>query len=116
LGSLNNFWRSADNFQTLANYSWWTGAAKGMLWSVSQASPLRRVQVTNNLLLYQFIPGTAFSGYSSGGFTANVQVQGSVFSGSQQQWLSRSCDYSSWVGSNWNMVRFELEPTLFLVI
>jgi hypothetical protein len=31
-------------------------------------------------------------------------VEGNVGSGSQQQWISRNCDWKSWTGSNWNMV------------
>jgi len=31
-------------------------------------------------------------------------VDGNVGSGSQQQWISRNCDWKSWTGSNWNMV------------
>ena len=31
-------------------------------------------------------------------------VDGNVDSGSQQQWISRNCDWKSWTGSNWNMV------------
>ena len=92
----------------MADFSWWSGAAKGMMWSVSQACSLRRVKIANNLLLYQFKNGTAFAGYASGGFTANVQVNGKVYSGSQQQWISRNCQYGpgsggvGWVGASWN--------------
>src|SRR5580658_9253006 len=31
-------------------------------------------------------------------------VDGNVDSGSQQQWISRNCDWKSWTGANWNMV------------
>jgi len=31
-------------------------------------------------------------------------VDGNVDSGSQQQWISRNCDWKNWTGSNWNMV------------
>ena len=31
-------------------------------------------------------------------------VDGNVDSGTQQQWISRNCEWSSWTGSNWNMV------------
>jgi hypothetical protein len=31
-------------------------------------------------------------------------VDRNVDSGSQQQWISRNCDWKSWTGANWNMV------------
>lgn len=61
--------------------------------------------MTGNLLLFQFIPGNAFAGYASGGFSSNVKVSGAVYSGSQQQWMSKNCQYR-WIGSNWNMVSY----------
>jgi hypothetical protein len=41
VGALDTFWRSAENFRNDAQYPWWPGVT-GMLWAVSQASPLRR--------------------------------------------------------------------------
>ena len=39
-----DFWRSAENFKALsANYKWYVGV--GMMWAVSQAAPLRRIEV-----------------------------------------------------------------------
>jgi hypothetical protein len=35
---------------------------------------------------------------------ADTLVDGSVDSGSQQQWISRNSDWTSWTGANWNMV------------
>jgi len=43
-------------------------------------------------------------GWASGGWMADSLVDGNVDSGSQQQWISRNCDWKSWTGSNWNMV------------
>jgi hypothetical protein len=102
VGALNNFWRSAENFQTTSTYSWFPGF-NGMLWAVSQASPLRRVHVRSDLVLFQYVSGDA-AGFASGGFMANSQVDGTVFSGSQQQWLTRNCRIGRWVGGVWNMV------------
>ena len=34
-GALSTFWRSAENFRTLASYNW--GVGTGMMWAVSQA-------------------------------------------------------------------------------
>ena len=86
-----NFWRSAENL-TLDPSSGTTE------WAVSQASPLRRVNVEGNLVLDDN------GGWSSGGFLGDSEVSGQVNSGSQQQWLSRNDQVGSWTGSNWNMV------------
>ena len=54
-----------------------------MLWAVSQAAPLRRVHVNQNLMLSE-------AGYSSGGFLADALIGGNIFAGSQQQWFTRN--------------------------
>ncbi|HXA61174.1 MAG TPA: RICIN domain-containing protein, partial [Streptosporangiaceae bacterium] len=86
-----NFWRSVENLTDNPS----NGQVK---WAVSQASPMRRVHVTGNMVLDDN------GGWSSGGFLADSQVDGQVNSGSQQQWLSRNDQWGSWTGSNWNMV------------
>lgn len=78
--STNNFWRSAEGM-TVTN--------KRVMWAVSQAAPLRRVIVENDLWL------SHYHGYSSGGFFADVVVGGTLQLGTQQQWLARN----SWVGN-----------------
>lgn len=52
LGSLQNFWRSAENFQTGGHLTYSLEGDGGMLWAVSQAAPLRRVIVDQNLFLW----------------------------------------------------------------
>jgi hypothetical protein len=76
-----------------------------MLWAVSQASPLRSVEVVNDLILFQYVEGSEDydAGFASGGYLANSQVSGTVWSGSQQQWLTRNSDVT-WDGGVWNMV------------
>jgi hypothetical protein len=64
--SLDNFWRSAENFH----------AKRSIRWSVSQASPLRRAHIEGNLYLSQ-------NGYSSGGYLGDVSVSGQIINGSQ---------------------------------
>lgn len=86
-GALANFWRAAENMQVNSH----------VVWSVSQACPIRRMQINNNLDL-------ASRGYSSGGFMADVYATGTVNSGSQQQWMSRNSHFGRWSGGNWNMV------------
>ena len=87
-GALDNFWRGAENFRSSASHAWTTGT--GMLWAVSQASPLRRVHVDASLVLYQYVPPYYEAGFASGGFLADAVVEGGVIAGSQQQWLSRN--------------------------
>src|SRR2546429_9797425 len=69
-----------------------------MQWAVSQAVSLRRMHVRGDLVLHQH------RGWTSGGWMSDSLVDGNVDSGSQQQWISRNCDWKRWTGSNWNMV------------
>ncbi|CAK8999861.1 3-beta-glucosidase) (Laminarinase) (SacteLam55A) [Durusdinium trenchii] len=93
-GSLDNFWRSAENFHQ--------ASSEGMLWAVSQACPLRRVHVDRNLSLF------APKAWASGGFLADVQVDGYTRLGGQQQWIMRNANIStpsaSILGGQWNIV------------
>ena len=85
------FWRAAAGFSVAT-----TGGT--MQWAVSQAVSLRRMHVRGDLVLHQH------RGWASGGWMSDSLVDGNVDSGSQQQWISRNCDWKSWTGSNWNMV------------
>ncbi|MEU7488624.1 coagulation factor 5/8 type domain-containing protein [Streptomyces sp. NPDC042319] len=87
-----NFWRGAENLSV-------TPANGTDRWAVSQAAPFRRMHVKGNL---QLDPRN--HGWSSGGLLADTKVDGTVSSGSQQQYLSRNTEWSGWEGSNWNMV------------
>jgi hypothetical protein len=111
-GALSTFWRSAENFKTEANESW--GVGNGMMWAVSQAAPVRRVDIVNDLCLFEYQPPIAAAGESSGGFFANVQVGSEIHSpkrllegvsvGSQQQWFARDSTVDKWEGGVWNIV------------
>ncbi len=83
--SLCNFWRTVENLTVNGN----------MLWSVSQATSLRRVHVKGDMKL-------SGSGSTSGGFLADTKVDGTVNSGSQQQWFSRNASFGNWSGCVWN--------------
>ncbi|MGB6472991.1 MAG: coagulation factor 5/8 type domain-containing protein [Candidatus Sulfotelmatobacter sp.] len=85
------FWRAAEGLSI-------EPAGGTMQWAVSQAVSLRRMHVRGNLVLHQH------HGWASGGWMSDSLVDGNVDSGSQQQWISRNCDWKSWTGSNWNMV------------
>eukprot|EP00035_Acanthoeca_spectabilis_P037120 m.43599 g.43599 ORF g.43599 m.43599 type:complete len:593 (+) comp8450_c0_seq1:23-1801(+) len=101
-GALSSFWRSAENFRTSASNKWYVGT--GMMWAVSQAAPIRRVVVDNDLLLFEYEPPIPGAGEASGGFFANVQVGGAVKPGSQQQWFARDSTVGNWTGGVWNIV------------
>jgi hypothetical protein len=85
------FWRAAEGISIAP-------AGGTMQWAVSQAVSLRRMHVRGDLVLHQH------NGWASGGWMSDSLVDGNVGSGSQQQWISRNCDWKSWTGSNWNMV------------
>jgi hypothetical protein len=85
------FWRAAEGLSI--------GPTGGtMQWAVSQAVSLRRMHVRGDMVLHQN------HGWASGGWMSDSLVDGNVDSGSQQQWISRNCDWKSWTGANWNMV------------
>lgn len=90
-----NFWRGAENFAVTPTLGI---GDHTMQWAVSQAIPFRRMHVRGNIRLNQK------NGWSSGGWFADVRVDGQVNSATQQQWLSRNSEWASWMGSNWNMV------------
>ncbi|HEV2463775.1 MAG TPA: coagulation factor 5/8 type domain-containing protein, partial [Acidobacteriaceae bacterium] len=85
------FWRAAEGFSV-------TPTGGTMQWAVSQAVPFRRMHIRGNMVLNQK------NGWASGGWMSDDLVDGKVDSGSQQQWISRNCEWHSWTGSNWNMV------------
>ena len=116
-GALSTFWRSAENFRSSAYENWQVG--KGMMWAVSQAAPLRRVEVDNDLMLFEYQPPIPAAGEASGGFMANIKVGAAIKAGaagssiaqpdgvspgSQQQWFARDSSVDSWAGGVWNMV------------
>ena len=108
IGALDNFWRGAENFRSLATQAWWDGAA-GMLWAVSQASPLRRVHVVHDLYLWQYTSGDA-AGYASGSFLANSELDGTLSFGSQQQFYTRNVKLKGDVpDAAWNIVMAGVE-------
>jgi hypothetical protein len=92
--ALLNFWRGAENLAvvpTLAEDS------QTDVWAVSQATHLRRIHVKGKLVLSD-------GGYSSGGFIADSKIDTQIDCGTQQQFLCRNTDLTSWTGGSWNMV------------
>ena len=88
-----NFWRGVENLNVQSN----------TMWAVSQATFMRRVHIEGALSLHDNY------GWASGGFLADSLIDLATDSGSQQQWLSRNCDWKAWIGDNWNMVFAGLE-------
>lgn len=85
------FWKGVEGFAVKP-------AGGTMQWAVSQAIPFRRMHIAGNLVLHQQ------RGWASGGWMADARIDQNVDSGTQQQWISRTSEWGSWTGSNWNMV------------
>lgn len=85
------FWRAVEGFTIHPT----SGAVQ---WATSQAVSFRRMHVVGDLVLHQN------HGWASGGWMSDTKVDGTVDSGSQQQWISRNDEWRRWTGSNWNMV------------
>jgi hypothetical protein len=100
--ALVNFWRSLSNLTI--NVMGETGCrASGNFWAVSQAAPMRRVDVNGPLTLMDYC--TAGPQYASGGFIADSRQRGTpIVNGSQQQFLLRDSSISGWSNGVWNQV------------
>ncbi|CAN7298878.1 peptidase inhibitor family I36 protein [Rhizobacter sp. LjRoot28] len=91
-----NFWRSAENVALIPS-----GGTNR--WAVSQAAPMRRIHIIGNLHLGPSNQDHG-QGYASGGYIADSKVDGSISSGSQQQWYTRDSSIGVWYDGVWNMV------------
>lgn len=99
--ALVNFWRSLSNL-TIQVAGPAGCRANKEYWAVSQAAPMRRVNIVGGTLsLSDFC--TAGPHYSSGGFIADSQV-GQVINGTQQQFITRDSVISGWSNGSWNQV------------
>ncbi|GAC1638136.1 MAG: discoidin domain-containing protein [Chloroflexota bacterium] len=98
--ALDNFWRSLSNLTI--NVKGLSGCrASADLWAVSQAAPLRRVNITGgNLTLMDYCSGPSFA---SGGFIADSRA-GTIINGSQQQFYVRDSSIDKWTNGVWNQV------------
>ena len=92
-----NFWRDVENITSSPS----SGSTE---WAVSQADPMRRVQINGNMVLDDNSSGNTTSNWSSGGFIGDSIVTGQVNSGTQQQYIFRNDQFGSFTGSNWNLV------------
>ena len=98
--ALNNFWRSLSNLTV--NVTKPATCESAMFWAVSQAAPMRRVQVNGPFSLMDYC--SAGPQYASGGFIADSTFDATVVNGSQQQWIIRNSAVGGWSNGVWNQV------------
>src|ERR1700734_891451 len=99
--ALVNFWRSLSNL-TIDVTTTADCTSSAEFWAVSQASPIRRVQMNGNLFLFDFCSGP---GFASGGFIADSQFTGgTIINATQQQWITRNSNIDGWTNGVWNQV------------
>ncbi len=99
--ALVNFWRSVSNL-TIQVTGLSDCRSSANFWAVSQAAPMRRVDVVGgNLSLMDYC--TAGPQFASGGFIADSRT-GFVINGSQQQFLVRDSVIGGWSNAVWNQV------------
>lgn len=94
-GGLNNFWRGMENFTIVP-----TNQGQKNFWGVSQASPMRRLNIKGDLVLSD----PSWNGFVSGGFIADSKIDGTLFNISQQQWLTRDSQIGNNSNGVWNQV------------
>jgi len=101
--ALVNFWRTLSNLSLVINARGQDGCrASANFWAVSQASSMRRLNISgNNLSLMDYC--TAGPQFASGGFIADSSLP-FVINGSQQQWLIRNSRIGGWSNAVWNQV------------
>src|SRR5437763_10642621 len=99
--ALVNFWRSLENMtiNVAGQHDCDTSAE---MWAVSQAAPIRRVNVHGFTTFMDYCTPPSFA---SGGFAADSKFSDSVvLNGSQQQFLVRNSDVDLWTNAVWNQV------------
>lgn len=111
--ALTNFWRSMSNLtinvkggltnvlgEAAPRPSWCTDT---QFWAVSQAAPLRRVNINGGFSFMDFC--SSGPQFASGGFMADSKSNAAaVVNGSQQQWYTRNSEITSWSNAVWNTV------------
>jgi hypothetical protein len=101
--ALDNFWRSVSNLTIHVTGTGLDGCrASANFWAVSQAAPMRRVNITGgNLSFMDYC--TAGPQFASGGFMAD-STTGFIINGSQQQFYVRNSSIGGWSNGVWNQV------------
>ncbi len=101
--ALDNFWRSLSNL-TIAIAGGSGCQTKTEFWAVSQAAPMRRVDVTGGTMSFMDYC-SAGPQFASGGFVADSQFTGgTIVNGSQQQFIVRNSNLDGWSNGVWNQV------------
>src|SRR6516225_8971868 len=100
-GALDIFWRSVSNL-TIHVVPTADGCHTGNeMWAVSQAAPMRRVDVKD---FTTFMPYCENPNFASGGFVADSRLEGGALNGSQQQFYVRNSYLGGWTNYVWNQV------------
>ncbi len=101
-GALDTFWRSVSNL-TIHVVATADGCHTGNeMWAVSQAAPMRRVDVKD---FTTFMPYCENPNFASGGFVSDSRLEGGALNGSQQQFYVRNSDLGTgWSNFVWNQV------------
>ena len=99
---VDTFWRSVSNL-TIHVVATADGChTSNEMWAVSQAAPMRRVDVKD---FTTFMPYCESPNFASGGFVADSRLEGGALNGSQQQFYVRNSDLGAgWTNSVWNQV------------
>src|SRR6516225_7057750 len=100
-GALDTFWRSVSNL-TIHVVATADGChTSNEMWAVSQAAPMRRVDVKEFTTL---MPYCETPNFASGGFVADSRLEGGALNGSQQQFYVRNSHLGGWTNYVWNQV------------
>lgn len=105
--ALDNFWRSLSNLHIAVAGPGGNGSTNGCygnteFWAVSQAAPMRRVDVTGHTTFMDYCTGPS---YASGGFVADTSFgTDTPVNGSQQQFYVRNSTMGGWSNGVWNQV------------
>src|SRR5215472_9560695 len=102
-GALDTFWRSVSNLTINVVQNPADPCHTGNeMWAVSQAAPMRRVDVKE---FTTFMPYCENPNFASGGFVADSKLEGGALNGSQQQFYVRNSDLGTgWTNYVWNQV------------
>jgi len=99
-GALDTFWRSVSNLTIHVVATADTCHTGNEMWAVSQAAPMRRVDVKD---FTTFMPYCENPNFASGGFVADSRLEGGALNGSQQQFYVRNTDLGTgWSNYVWN--------------
>jgi hypothetical protein len=100
-GALDTFWRSVSNM-TINFKGVGDCHTSNEMWAVSQAAPMRRVDVKG---FTTFMPYCENPNFASGGFVADSFLEGGALNGSQQQFYVRNSNLGGgWSNYVWNQV------------